>query len=48
MQVPDALSWNPRLGTEEDNLDFLQTKEGDHDGEPSMEIQIPTKEGKHQ
>ena len=44
MQVPDALSRKPR--TEEDILDLLRTKEGD--AEPSMEIKVPTKEGKYQ
>ena len=44
MQVPDALSRKPR--TEEDILDLLRTKEGD--AEPSMEIKVPTGEGKFQ
>ena len=44
MQVPDALSRKPK--TEEDILDLLRTREGD--AEPSMEIKVPTNEGKYQ
>jgi hypothetical protein len=44
LQVPDPSSWKPE--TEEDILDLLWTKKGV--AEPSMEIQIPTKEGQFQ